>query len=116
MPVVKNADLPVEQMYPLVQRRTLIGKHLGSEHITMGEVTLQPGGEIPLHTHSIEDCILIRQGTGEIHIDGQIHELQAPMTALVKPGQKHKVLNTGEEPLRIIFGFPSTNVDRKLID
>ena len=115
MPVIKNEDLTVEQMYPLVERRVLIGKHIGAENITMGEVTIQPGGEIPLHTHSIEDCILLREGSGEVHIGTEVHKVEAPMTILVKPGERHKVMNTGQRPVRIIFGFPSVNVDRNLV-
>ena len=114
--VLKNDELPIEQMYPKVERKMLIGKHMGAENITMGEITIGPGGEIPLHTHSVEDCILLRQGAGEVHVEGEVYKVVAPMTVLVKPGAKHKVLNTGSEPIRIIFGFPTANVDRNLVD
>lgn len=114
--VLKNDELPIEQMYPKVERRMLLGKHMGAENITMGEITIRPGGEIPLHTHSMEDCILLRQGTGEVHIDDVVHKVTAPMTVLVQSGEKHKVVNTGSESIRIIFAFPSTNVDRNLVD
>jgi quercetin dioxygenase-like cupin family protein len=116
MPVVKNDEMPVEEMYPSVSRRGLIGKQMGAQHITMGEITIQPGGEIPLHKHSIEDCILLREGTGEVHIDGEIVKVKAPMSILVPAGIKHKVVNNGAGQIRIIFAFPSIAVDRQLID
>ena len=116
MPLIKNADIPLEEMYPLVERKVLIGKHMGAKDITMGEITIKPGGEIPLHTHSIEDCILLREGSGEVHIDGKVHKIEAPATVLITPGTKHRVLNTGDNPIRIIFAFPSVNVDRTLVD
>ena len=116
MPVLKNEDLPLEQMYPLVQRRELIGGKMGAQNITMGEIIIQPGGQIPLHKHSIEDCVLLREGSGEIHINDEVIKVQAPMTVLIPPNIKHRVVNTGDKPIRIIFGFPSINVDRQLLD
>lgn len=116
MPVVKNDEMPEEQMYPSVTRRELIGKNIGAQHITMGEITVQAGGEIPLHKHSIEDCILLREGTGEVHIDGEIVKVKAPMSLIIPAGIKHKVVNSGSGPIRIIYAFPSIAVDRQLID
>ncbi len=116
MTILKNEELSSEQMYPKVQRKELIGKGMGATGLTMGEITVQPGGEIPLHFHSVEDCILIRQGSGEVHIEGEVHQVQAPMTILVKPKLQHKVINTGDEPIRIIYGFPGVDVDRHLVD
>jgi quercetin dioxygenase-like cupin family protein len=115
MPVVQNAEVEVEKMYPLVERRELIGKSMGATNITMGEITIQPGGEIPLHTHNVEDCILLREGKGEVHMDEEIVKVKAPMTILVPAGLKHRVLNTGTKPIRIIFAFPSVDVERNLL-
>jgi len=116
MTAIKNDDIPVEQMYPKVVRKELIGKRIGAKTITMGEITIQPGGEIPMHFHSVEDCVLLRQGSGEVHIDGEVHKVAAPMTILIPSGLKHKVVNTGGEPIRIIYGFPSADVDRHLVE
>lgn len=115
MPVVRNKEVAVEKMYPLVERREYIGESMGAAGISMGEITIQPGGEIPLHRHSVEDCILLRQGAGEIHMDGEVVPVEAPMSILIPPGVPHKVMNTGSEPIRIIFGFPAVNPDRELL-
>jgi quercetin dioxygenase-like cupin family protein len=115
MPVVHNGDVPVEQMYPLVERKELIGKKMGAAGITLGEIIIQPGGEIPLHKHNVEDCVLLREGAGEIHIDDELVEVRAPMSILIPTGVRHKVLNTGSEPMRIIFAFPSVQVKRHLL-
>lgn len=116
MAVLKNTEISTEQMYPKVERQELICKAMGAKGISMGEITIQPGGEIPMHFHSVEDCVLLRQGSGEIHIDGQVNQVQAPMTILIAPGTKHKVVNSGTEPIRIIYGFPGVDVDRHLVD
>ncbi|MCB2190477.1 MAG: cupin domain-containing protein [Deltaproteobacteria bacterium] len=115
MSILKNAELPVEQMYPKVQRKELIGKNMGATGLSMGEITIEPGGEIPLHYHSMEDCILLRQGSGEVHIEGKVHKVTAPMTLLIEPNLQHKVVNTGNEDIRIIYGFPGVDVDRHLV-
>jgi quercetin dioxygenase-like cupin family protein len=115
MHVVNNADLPFEQMYPLVKRKELIGKKMGAANATIGEIIIDPGGEIPLHKHNVEDCILLREGTGEVHIDDQCIKVKAPMSILIPAGVKHKVLNTGSQPIRIIFCFPAVEIERQLL-
>jgi quercetin dioxygenase-like cupin family protein len=115
MSIVFNNQVAVEQMYDKVERRELIGKGMGAKSITMGEITIQPGGIIPLHRHSVDDCVLLRAGEGEIHIDGEVMKLKSPMSILIPAGVKHKVLNTGATPMRIIYAFPSIEVDRQLL-
>jgi quercetin dioxygenase-like cupin family protein len=115
MPVVNNRDVPVEQMYPLVERKELIGKKMGAANMTMGEITIQPGGEIPLHKHNVEDCVLVRKGTGEIYVDDELIKVSSSMSVLIPAGIKHKVVNTGSDALHIIFAFPSVEVERNLL-
>ncbi len=114
MPVVKNDNVEVEQMYPLVERKELIGRRIGAAAITMGEITIYPGGEIPLHSHKVEDVVLLREGQGEILMDGEVIRIEAPMSILIPAGVKHCVRNTGSEPIKIIFGFPAIEVERIL--
>jgi len=114
MPIVKNERVKVEQMYPLVERKELIGRKMGAAAITMGEITIYPGGEIPLHSHKVEDAVLLREGRGEIHMDGEVFKVEAPMSILIPAGVKHRVINTGSEPIKIIFGFPAIEVERIL--
>lgn len=115
MPVVFNKEVPVEQMYEGVERKELIGSAMGAASITMGEITVYPGGRIPLHTHKVEDCILLREGAGEIHIDDEVINVEAPMSILIPAGARHMVHNTGKKPMRIIFAFPAIDVERKLL-
>jgi quercetin dioxygenase-like cupin family protein len=114
MPFIQNKDIPVEQMYPLVERKELIGRKTGAAAITMGEITIHPGGEIPLHSHKVEDVVFLREGQGEIYMNGETFAIAAPMSILIPAGVKHRVTNTGAGPIRIIYGFPAIEVERKL--
>jgi quercetin dioxygenase-like cupin family protein len=114
MPFIRNKDVQTEQMYPLVERKELIGRKTGAAAITMGEITIHPGGEIPLHSHKVEDVVFLREGQGEIYLDGEPFKIAAPMSILIPAGVKHKVINTGSEPIQIIYGFPAIEVERKL--
>lgn len=115
MKVVYNQELSFEKMYDLVERREYIGAGMGASSTTMGEIIIHPGGVIPLHRHSVEDCVLLREGKGEFLIDGERRHLEAPVSILISPGEKHQITNTGTEPMRIIFAFPATNPDRELL-
>ena len=112
MAVIRNDCVAVEQMYPMVERKELIGRKIGAAAITMGEITIYSGGEIPLHSHKVEDVVLLREGRGEIHLEEEVVKVEAPMSILIPAGIKHRVINTGSEPIKIIFGFPAIDVER----
>jgi len=112
MAVIRNDRVEVEQMYPMVERKELIGRKMGAAAITMGEITIYPGGEIPLHSHKVEDVVLLREGRGEIHMEEEVVKVEAPMSILIPAGIKHTVINTGSEPMKIIYGFPAIDVER----
>ena len=114
MAIVKNENIPVEMMYPLVERRELIGKRIGARNITVGEVKVLPGGEIPMHMHKVEDCIILRDGKGKMTIDGVIYDIKAPCSVLIPARVKHGLKNTGKRPMVIFFAFPTINLDREL--
>jgi quercetin dioxygenase-like cupin family protein len=115
MPVVYNNQVPAQSMYPKVERKELIGRTMGAASISIGEITIYPGGEIPLHRHKVEDCVLLREGKGEIHMNDEIVKVAAPMSILIPAGVRHRVLNTGTEPIKIIYAFPAIEVERELL-
>ncbi|MFQ6110595.1 MAG: cupin domain-containing protein [Nitrospinota bacterium] len=113
MVIINNDEVEIKELYPGVYQRPIISRATGSAAITMGEVEIRPGCKIPLHTHKVEDVILLREGSGEILLGDETHSIRENMSILVPAGLKHEVRNTGEVPLKIIFGFPAIEVERQ---
>ena len=79
------------------------------EHLQLVLMTLQPGEEIGEETHDDRDQFFrIEEGTGEIHIDGKKNSVADDFAVIVPAGALHKVVNTGDKPLRLytIYGPP----------
>lgn len=67
--------------------------------------TLEPGASEGMHTHHdppLEELYLVSSGTATLTLDGEVHQL-GPGDAMLSPaGTDHNLVNTGEDPLRVI--------------
>jgi len=64
-------------------------------------MNLQPGGEIGMEVHHLDQFIRIEQGTGKAILDGVEHDLQADFAVVVPAGAKHNIINTGETEMKL---------------
>lgn len=72
-----------------------------AEHSQLVLMTLQPGEEIGVETHQLDQFLRIEAGTGTAILNGE-SVLVSDGSALVVPaGTEHNVVNSGTEPLRL---------------
>jgi len=116
MPVFKSKDMNSKKLFPGVLMKKGIDYETGSKSVTLGEIKLSKGCGLPFHTHTVEDCMYIVEGKGEMYIDEEIYPIEAGDQILVPAGTKHKIKNTGKNPLVIVFTYPSVKVTRTLIE
>ena len=70
---------------------------------SLAEARVPVGGGTLEHFHArAEEIYFITHGTGRIRIEGEIRQVQAGDAIAILPGQKHKLWNTGPEPLRLL--------------
>jgi mannose-6-phosphate isomerase-like protein (cupin superfamily) len=70
---------------------------------SLAEATIPVGGATTEHYHRVtEELYLVSAGEGRLLIDGEQCTIAAGDCALIPPGARHKLFNTGAEPLRII--------------
>ena len=82
------------------------------------EVTLAPGGSVPLaHIHdNIEEHFVGVEGTTVLTIDGSTHLLNPGETLIVPPGTPHVPSNPSSETVRFEVTFPAEgNLDIFLV-
>jgi uncharacterized cupin superfamily protein len=78
--------------------------------VNAGINVLAPGFEIPLHWHAVGELQYILSGTGvAIDADGRHMPVSAGTTVFSPAGRAaaHGFINTGAEPLAILFAYPS---------
>lgn len=64
-------------------------------------MSLLPGEDIPLETHTGSQFIRIEAGSGEITLDGVVYALYDGVAVNILPGTQHYVKNTGADRLQL---------------
>ena len=71
---------------------------------------LDPGVELPVHTDSAEELLIVLQGTAEARVGGEVGRLERHQLALVPPMAPHGLRNVGDDVLRVLGTFSSSTV------
>ena len=71
---------------------------------------LDPGAELPVHTDSAEELLIIVQGTAEARVGDEVGRIATHEVALVPPMAPHGLRNVGDEVLRVFGTFSSSTV------
>lgn len=71
---------------------------------------LDPGAELPVHTDSAEELLVVVQGTGEASVGDEVGRISKHEVALVPPMAPHGLRNIGDEVLRVFGTFSSSTV------
>ncbi len=74
-----------------------------AQNQSLAEATIPVGGATAEHYHGVsEELYLVSAGHGRLIIDGEERIIGEGDCALIPPGARHKVLNVGDGPLRIV--------------
>ena len=111
MPIIRSADVEfVPGLVENTRRRILVNPDSGSGAITLGELIMEPGAELPTHTHRVEETIVITEGEAIAVLGVETYPLKPGDVILAPAGVKHMLANRGNEPMRFLFFYPSVEV------
>ena len=82
--------------------------------VTTGTTTFAVGTEIPLHSHNVEESVLIVAGLATAVIDGERFDLEPGEATWVPAGVPHHFINRGETELTIYWVYGGRDVTRTL--
>jgi mannose-6-phosphate isomerase-like protein (cupin superfamily) len=84
-------------------RELLAHRNSAIRNQSLAEARLPMGGATQEHYHArTEEIYYITHGTGRIRIEGEVRDVAVGDAIAIRPGQKHKLWNTGKEPLRLL--------------
>lgn len=84
-------------------RELLAHRNSAIRNQSLAEARLPSGGSTQEHYHPLaEEIYYITQGVGRIRIENEVREVGVGDAIAIRPGQKHKLWNTGTEPLRLL--------------
>lgn len=116
MPVIRRLDVPSSEESGLI-RHTMADEMLGAKQVTVFEVTVAPGAKVPLHTHpGHEECMVIIEGEFEWILGDDVGTLAAGNSIIAPDGVKHSLINNTNVPAKVMAIFPTTNVQRRVLE
>ncbi len=70
---------------------------------SLAEATVEPGGATTEHFHrTSEEIYLFTQGMGRMRLGTDEADVRAGDAVVIPPGTRHKLFNTGTEPLVLL--------------
>jgi HTH-type transcriptional repressor of puuD len=83
--------------------------------VTTGITVFEPGTAIPLHTHNVEESVLILEGEATAVVDGESWNLTTGDATWVPAGVPHRFANRGQGVMRIYWVYGGREVTRTLV-
>ena len=116
MPIIKKHDItPREGSSPGLEVSDLVDAAQGSHALKIGELTIAPNARVPRHIHpNTEEAMIILEGTLDVVLGDQRTTVGPGHIVLTRAGTTHGFLNRAQEPARLLFAFPTHQVERVL--
>ena len=84
-------------------RELLAYRNSSIRNQSLAEARLPVGASTQEHYHArTEEIYFITRGQGRMRIEGDLAEVKAGDAIAIPPGKKHKLWNTGAEPLTLL--------------
>ena len=80
------------------------------DDITLIVEEIAPGDRIPLHTHPINEVIVIVEGDPEVTLGDEIRTLGPGGVVFIPAGTPHRTRNGTTSPVRVHAMFPSERI------
>ena len=116
MPVFRENDIKVREIFPGVKLTQAVQYENGSQAVTMGKIIIEPGSEIPPHTHPVDDCMILLEGSGQLYTKSGEVPIEAGCHLWAPANTRHGVKNTGQKQLVFVYTWPAVNVARFMTD
>ena len=85
----------------------------GSGDTALFRIDLPAGGGLPPHRHDHFDVFTVAEGTGEVHLGDEVHEVAAGDSVVIPPGELHWMeAGTGGAAI-VVTMLPGTKLIRE---
>lgn len=113
--VLRQAELDPVERGGGVRTYPFVGKwNCAANSVTSGITAFPPGGAIALHTHNVEETVLILDGEATAQIGEQTHELGPGDSTWVPADMPHRFVNRGPGEMRIFWVYGGRDVTRTI--
>ena len=101
----EEAGVTVPEPYKRHIKVALAPDRRDAAEITFSQVLIYPESETDYHAHDRPELIVVVSGRGKSICDGKEIRVQPDMALWIKPGEKHQLVNDGDETLKLYTFF-----------
>jgi quercetin dioxygenase-like cupin family protein len=114
MPIIRKQDLTKQEGEdPGLEVSMIVDAEKGSHSLRIGELTIPPNSRVSRHIHAdTEEAMIMLEGTLEALLGRERKTIGPGHTVVAPAGTVHGFLNRSGEPARLLFVFPTHEVDR----
>ena len=113
--ILHPRDIPVFDRGSGVKTIPLIGKwNTEGNKGTTGMTIFSPGTALPLHTHNVEETVLVLEGEATAVVGEERYDLVAEDVTWVPAGVPHCFINRGQGQMRIYWVYGGRYVTRTI--
>jgi quercetin dioxygenase-like cupin family protein len=114
MPIISKMDLSRSAgAAPGLETCVLVSKNQGSQSLHLEEITVAPNARIPRCINpQTEVAIIVQEGTLDVLLGRERTTIGPGYVVFAPAGTAHGFLNRYAEPARVLFIFPSHQVER----
>lgn len=84
----------------------ITGDRAAGNRSSLGYSVFTPGTTLSPVSHQTEEVAYVVQGAGELRLDDGATPFHAGDALFIPPHTWHAVVNTGDEDVIMVFGFP----------
>jgi HTH-type transcriptional repressor of puuD len=84
--------------------------------VTTGQTVFEVGTGLPLHSHNVEESVLVLEGLATAQIGDDFFDLVPGQATWVPAGVPHRFLNRGDGMLRIYWVYGGRYVTRTMTE
>ncbi|MFC0106311.1 cupin domain-containing protein [Kibdelosporangium aridum] len=93
----------------------MVGKWNSTQSsVTTGVTSFAPGTGIPLHSHNVDECVLVLEGEATVTIGEDEFDVDAGVNTWVPAGVPHRFVNRGDSLMRIFWIYGGLQVTRTI--
>ncbi len=113
--VLRPSEIPLFDRGGGVKTVPLIGKwNNRGNKVTTGITIFGPGTQIPVHTHNVEETVMVIEGQATAVVGEDRYDLEAEDVTWVPSGVPHCFINRGRGTMRIYWVYGGRDVTRTI--
>ena len=116
MPIIDHSARPMPEPVGKRSIRSLVAKEDGAQSLSIQELTVNPGSEGRLHTHPVDQAIMVTEGSIQMVVGEETRTVRSGSTLLAPPGVPHMLVNNTWVPARMLVICPSADLETTYLE